>query len=63
MEEDDLPNIATFEFPEDPPDPPDPEVDEVQPAELKSVDPESGKSKIKNYVVHLQNLNFRKKEV
>ena len=46
MEEDDLPNIATFYFPEEPPDP-GPQLVEVQPAELRTEEMEQGKSNIK----------------
>ena len=47
MEEDDLPNIATVDFPEEPPDP-GPQLVEVQPAELRTEEMEQGKSNIKS---------------
>ena len=46
MEEDDLPNIARFDFPDPDPDPPDPspQIDEVQPSEQRSEMIEKGTS-------------------
>ena len=49
MADDDLPNIATFDFPEEPPDP-DPQLVEVQPEELRTEEMEQGKSNIKSKI-------------
>ena len=49
MEDDDLPNIATFDFPEEPPDP-GPQLVEVQPTELRTEEMEDGKSNIKSKI-------------
>ena len=51
MEEDDLPNIATIDFPEEPPDPdPGPQLVEVQPAEPRTEEMDQGKSNIKSKI-------------